>query len=99
MGPLRIAIADWPLGDEDSAFEPEIVLDLSAVAPPDNYEGLALRERADGAIDVWVISDDNQSIMQRTLVLKLRYDPSLADVADQEPEDADAVRPKQKARR
>ena len=76
-----VAIADWPTGakgaDEAPVLEPRIVLDLTAVAPPENYEGLAVRERADGALDIWVIADDNLSAMQRTLVLKLRFDPAL----------------------
>lgn len=95
----RIAIADWPGEADAPVLAPQIVLDLSAVAPPDNYEGLALRKRADGAVDVWVISDDNLSVMQRTLVVKLLFDPSFADPIDQAPNKADGVRPKQKARR
>jgi hypothetical protein len=75
----RIAIADWPVPDPSGEFTavlaPEIVLDLTAIIPPDNYEGLAVRERSDGALDIWVISDDNLSVMQRTLVAKLRFDP------------------------
>ena len=95
----RIAIADWTGNAEELALVPEIVLDLSAVAPPDNYEGLALREREDGAVDVWVISDDNLSVMQRTLVLKLRFE---SEAANNGGEGASAQQPaaaKQKARR
>ena len=79
----RLAIADMPPLDaprgaapEDAPkIAPEIAVDLTALAPPDNYEGVALRERADGAVDVWVISDDNFAMMQRTLLVKLRFDP------------------------
>ncbi len=79
----RLGIAEWS-GDADKpVLNGEIALDLSAVAPPDNYEGIALRKREDGALDVWVISDDNLSIMQRTLVLKLRFDPQQAARAKQ----------------
>lgn len=79
----QIAIAEWPEGAKEPALSPKIVLDLSAVVPPDNFEGLALRERADGKLDVWVISDDNLSVMQRTLVVKFRFDPYPPKLAKQ----------------
>jgi hypothetical protein len=40
----------------------------------DNFEGLAItRER--GETIVWIVSDDNQSSLQRSLLLKFRLDP------------------------
>lgn len=104
----RLAIADWPAEGSEEAGQlvlaPESVLDLTAIAPPDNYEGLALREREDGALDVWVIDDDNLSIMQRTLLVKPRFDSHrLVSPAMTEPralkKDADKPSAKQKARR
>ncbi|OBV10831.1 esterase-like activity of phytase family protein [Erythrobacter dokdonensis] len=56
-------------------FAPQVALRLDGVIPRENYEGLALRPRDDGRIDVWVISDDNFSIFQRTLLAKLVFDP------------------------
>ncbi|MEL6237600.1 MAG: esterase-like activity of phytase family protein [Pseudomonadota bacterium] len=73
----RLAIADMPPPGEPVMLAPQIVLDLSAIAPRDNYEGLALRERGDGTLDAWVISDDNFAMLQRTLLVKLRLDPTL----------------------
>ncbi|MEO1647226.1 MAG: esterase-like activity of phytase family protein [Pseudomonadota bacterium] len=84
----RLAFADLPAEGETGALRPEVTLDIERLAPPDNYEGLAYRARADGALDVWVISDDNQSVIQRTLLVKLRFDPAKAA----------AFRAKQKAR-
>lgn len=78
----RVALADWPIaGDEEGkrVLAPKIALDLSAVAPPENYEGVAVRERADGSLDIWVIADDNLAVMQRTLVVKLGFDPAASD--------------------
>lgn len=95
----RIAIADWPGDAEEPVLAPKIVLDLSAVAPADNYEGLALREREDGAVDVWVISDDNLSVMQRTLVLKLRFEPEVARTGGDAAPAQQPAAAKQKARR
>jgi hypothetical protein len=42
--------------------------------PLDNYEGLAVVPREDGALMLWLISDDNAMATQRTLLLKLRWD-------------------------
>lgn len=42
--------------------------------PQDNYEGLALTRDPDGT-HVWMISDDNFMGFQRTLLLKLLWDP------------------------
>lgn len=94
----RLAIAELVEGGAAPHLAPTIALDLSAVAPPENYEGLALRERPDGAVDVWVISDDNLSVMQRTLVLKLRFDPGPVSPPAASPAGERPVRAKQKAR-
>jgi hypothetical protein len=77
--------ATWPpfsallaIGDPPQAggsFAPAIALPLDPVLPRENYEGLALRQRADGRIDVWVIADDNLSAFQRSLLAKLVFDP------------------------
>ena len=56
-------------------FAPAIALQLDRVIPRENYEGLALRPRKDGRVDVWVMSDDNFSIIQRSLLAKLVFDP------------------------
>ena len=53
----------------------------------DNYEGLAIAPREDHAVDLWLISDDNNATIQRTLLLKLKWRP-----------EADAPPTKQKAR-
>lgn len=57
-------------------FAPEAVLQLDPTIPRENYEGLAVRPREDGRIDVWLMSDDNLSVMQRTLLAKLIFDPA-----------------------
>lgn len=40
----------------------------------DNFEGVATTQE-NGATIVWLVSDDNQSVLQRTLLLKFRLDP------------------------
>ena len=102
---VRIAIADLPRAGEPQVMKPEFIVDLTAIAPRDNYEGIALKEREDGTLDIWVISDDNLSAIQRTLVVKFRLDPEAMDAADEAKVPAEATpvaepadQPKQKAR-
>ncbi|HYD23221.1 MAG TPA: esterase-like activity of phytase family protein [Croceibacterium sp.] len=53
----------------------EVVAELAEPLPSDNYEGLAIEPAAGGGVVVWVISDDNASKLQRTLLLKLEWRP------------------------
>ena len=49
---------------------------LAELAPPlprENYEGIAVRPAADGGVDLWIIADNNQGGLQRTLLLKLHW--------------------------
>lgn len=79
---------DWPpfecliaIGDPPSpgaAWQPQVALEFAGNIPNENYEGLAVREGAGGKVEVWVISDDNFSVQQRTLLVKLAFDPELA---------------------
>ncbi len=46
--------------------------DLSGPVPRDNYEGLAIAPDATG-VTLWVISDDNFTRFQRTLLLQLHW--------------------------
>lgn len=71
----KLAIADPPPGDTDKTWSARVVLDFDGVLPPENYEGMALRQMDDGRIAVWIISDDNLSAIQRTLLAKLVFDP------------------------
>lgn len=62
--------ADW------TAHE---IASIAPLLPSDNYEGLDVMARADGNIDIWLISDDNAATFQRTLLLKLRWDIGAPD--------------------
>ena len=51
--------------------------EIATLAPPlihENFEGM-YAARANGATILWLVSDDNQSILQRSLLLKFRLDP------------------------
>lgn len=50
---------------------------IARFAPPvlsDNYEGIALVREADGGTGLWMVSDDNQSRLQQSLLLHFRLD-------------------------
>ena len=44
----------------------------------ENYEGLAVETGDEGALTLWLISDSNRSVLQRTLLLKLRWQTKTA---------------------
>ena len=72
----RIALADPAELARTGQWTARDLARLDPPLPTDNYEGLAVRPRADGKLDVWVISDDNQASTQRTLLLGLELDPA-----------------------
>ena len=74
--PFASLLAIGAVPEAGGVFAPQITLRLEGVLPRENYEGLALRERSDGRVDVWIISDDNLSVFQRTLLAKLVFDPA-----------------------
>lgn len=50
---------------------------IATLAPPDlhdNFEGVAVRQES-GRTELWLVSDDNQSLLQRTLLLRFALDP------------------------
>ncbi|MBV7265520.1 esterase-like activity of phytase family protein [Erythrobacter ani] len=70
----KLAIAPPPDPSGSKAWAPQIALDLGGLIPQENYEGMAVRERDDGSVAVWLISDDNFSVVQRTLLAQLIFD-------------------------
>ena len=72
----RIALADPAELLRTGTWHARDLAYLDRPLPSDNYEGLAVRARPDGRVDVWVISDDNKASTQRTLLLKLLLDPA-----------------------
>lgn len=74
-----LAIADAPPSEPDATWSGKVAFAFDGPIPRENYEGLTLREEEDGKVSVWVIADDNQSIIQRTLLVKLIFDPKTAE--------------------
>ncbi|UVI39889.1 esterase-like activity of phytase family protein [Qipengyuania spongiae] len=68
----RYRIADLAPG---RVWRPVDSFALPDGAPTDNYEGIALRPESSGTATVWLISDDNRSGFQRSLLLEFAYDP------------------------
>jgi len=51
-------------------------MEVATLAKPligENFEGLAVTREGDATV-LWIVSDDNQSLLQRTLLLKFRLD-------------------------
>lgn len=71
----RIAIGDPKAIRPGQPWHVTEVARLSSDLPIDNFEGLAIVPRTDGRLTVWLISDDNYSPLQRTLLWKLSVDP------------------------
>lgn len=63
---------------------------LDGTGLEENYEGLAIEPGAAGQVTVWLISDSNAAVTQRTLLLRLSLDPRRLPAAP-------ALPPKQKA--
>ena len=71
-----IAIGEPPASGEGAPWSPAIAVRLEGHVPRENYEGMTVRAAPDGRIAVWIISDDNFSVIQRSLLVKLRFDPA-----------------------
>lgn len=69
---VSLAIADPAEIEAGENWPMEVLAELGSPIPPENYEGIALTER-DDACTLWIISDDNFSRFQRTLLLKLGW--------------------------
>ncbi|MEO1311639.1 MAG: esterase-like activity of phytase family protein, partial [Pseudomonadota bacterium] len=65
-------ITETPLAGlvEGAVVEPLVLATLGVGAPVDNFEGLAVARGADGGERLYLISDDNFSKRQNTLLLE-----------------------------
>lgn len=72
----RIAIGDPAHIREGGVWKVTEVARIASGLPIDNFEGMAIVPRTDGRVTVWLISDDNQTKLQRTLLWKLVVDPA-----------------------
>jgi len=70
-----LVLAD-PTGLEaGGTLEMEPLANLVPGLPRENYEGLAVTPAADGSLDIWLVSDDNMAGFQRSLLVRLNWNP------------------------
>ena len=74
IGGCHPAEVDVDSPNADGIVAARMLAEFGAAIPRDNYEGLAVTEDADG-MHLWLISDDNFMSFQRTMLLKLRWQP------------------------
>ena len=72
----QIAIADPAAIRPGGVWRAREVARLSSTLGVDNFEGMAIEPATDGKVAVWLISDQNGAITQRTLLWKLTVDPA-----------------------
>ncbi|UOR16097.1 esterase-like activity of phytase family protein [Qipengyuania aquimaris] len=70
-----IMIADPAQIRPGETWQSETLAELGPSFPSENYEGIAVEEAPEGKVNVWLISDDNFASYQRTLLLKLGWQP------------------------
>lgn len=69
IGPrARITRFAAPVG-EGGVVEPELLALLEPPFPTDNFEGISAVRTADGATRIYIVSDNNKSAQQRTLLI------------------------------
>ncbi len=69
-----IAIADPRELEDGGTLELGLLTDLTTILPRENYEALALAGVAeDSTVQLWLMSDDNLSAFQRTLLARLDW--------------------------
>ncbi|WFL78592.1 esterase-like activity of phytase family protein [Altererythrobacter arenosus] len=73
---IRFAIGEPTEIEEGSVWTTTPLAGLPNDMPSDNFEGLAAIENSDGSYTLWLISDDNGAVLQRTLLYRLRWDPA-----------------------
>lgn len=74
--PVKLVLADPADIVEGEEWSGDVIASIAEPLPSDNFEGLAAIPQSDGSVELWLISDDNNSAFQRTLLMKLRWLPS-----------------------
>ena len=80
-----IAIADPAELETGNSLDLDLLVRLDDILPSENYEGLALAGvEEDGAVALWLVSDDNLSVIQRTLLAKVVWREAMPAARAQE---------------
>jgi hypothetical protein len=79
LGGLEARLLAMPLGEIDTAARRPLdgteLVRLGAGSFPENFEGVAARQAEDGRYLIYLVADDNFSVLQRTLLLQLAWRP------------------------
>lgn len=70
-----LAIADPDQLGEEPFWQVTPLVQIEDILPRENYEAIAIDPKADGSVTVWLASDDNISVFQRSLLAKLHFTP------------------------
>jgi hypothetical protein len=73
----RIVLADPAQISAGGLWRGQQIASLDAPLPVDNFEAITIDQAAGGTITVWLMSDDNGAISQRTLLWRMTLDPAL----------------------
>jgi len=73
----RLSLIDGATVLPGAVLQPRELAILSSPLNVDNFEALGAREAPDGSVLIYVLSDDNQRLLQRTLLLQFRLKPDL----------------------
>lgn len=66
-----LLLADPTMIRASGEWSGQVLADFDGTGLEDNYEGLAIEAGTAGHLTVWLISDDNRAVTQRSLLLKL----------------------------
>ncbi|MFM9843461.1 MAG: esterase-like activity of phytase family protein [Dongiaceae bacterium] len=69
----RLSMIEGAAVKPGAILEPRQMAILSAPLSVDNFEAVAVRRAPDGSTLIYVLSDDNQRMLQRTLLLQFRW--------------------------
>lgn len=70
-----LAVVDPAEIGDGASVRGRVIAKLGTDIPHDNFEGLAVVPDSDGALTLWLISDDNGAMLQETLLYRLRWRP------------------------
>jgi hypothetical protein len=70
----RLVVADPATIEPGEEWAWVALAEIAAPLPAENYEGLAIEPLEPGRVRLWLASDDNRAVFQRTLLLALDWD-------------------------
>jgi hypothetical protein len=69
---IRLSLIDSATVKPGAVLQPHELAILAAPLSVDNFEAVAARQAPDGSTLIYILSDDNQRLLQRTLLLQFR---------------------------